>query len=51
MVGQFTTENRVYDTVFVFRGQDIQQTIADEVFRLENDIPAVAVVEDSVNKS
>lgn len=39
VVGQFTTENRIYDTVFLFRGQDIQKTIASEIDLIENPPP------------
>lgn len=33
-IGQFTTENRIYDTTFIFKGQDIRQTIIEEQEKL-----------------
>ena len=35
VVGAFTNENRIYDTVFIFRGQDIKETIEEELAKLE----------------
>lgn len=35
VLGAFTNENRIYDTVFIFKGQDIKETIEEELAKLE----------------
>ena len=49
LVSQFTTEHRIYDTVFTFRGQNIQQTIEKYLIDLESAQSIITSENDEVN--